>query len=119
MDKKDRQISLILQRLYDHYHESDNIHEQHGLISRSAFCYAAGRYLPNATDQRTRDNLWRVAHEREYLSPAPLTRTFNGLLTGQDKSYVKSEIWAAGGRIEVPALDELHEVLAQPARARS
>lgn len=119
MDKRDKQISTVLQALWDHYHGSNNLYEQHGMISRGAFFTAAGRYLENATDNRTRETLWRVAHERDYLQPAQPTVTFSGLVTGLDKSYVRSDIWAHGGKIEMPAMEELSDILSRPARARS
>jgi len=117
MDKKDKQISIVLQRLYDHYRDSHIIGERRGMITRGAFFSVCGKYLERATDNRTRANLWTLAHERGYLEPAPVERTFNGLLIGEGRSYVRSDLWECHGCIEALALDQLHALLSSPERA--
>lgn len=126
MDDTDREISAILQKVYETVSESADPKERDGYIRRSTFFTAVGLALPRAKSERTRWNRWDLAHERGYLihgrkellHRGPVIMFSGSTTVDHDHSQVRPDIWLRKGQVEED-LQRMQDLLARPKAAKA
>lgn len=121
MDETDKEMSKVLQRVYEIAQQGKDGQERDGYVRRATFMSAAGAVLPRGRDVRTRANRWELAHDRGYLKHGLKEQDLNGpviIFAGDaavdwERSYVRADIWEREGKLEEPVA-ELTALLEAP-----
>lgn len=119
MDDVDREINMILSRVFEHVLEDGrDDRERRGSIRRSTFCLAASQLPIRCRDPRSQDRIWQLAHDRGYLTHCRIEPDYNApviMFSGDrtidwTRSTVRPDIWARGGELQEP-IDQLAYML--------